>query len=311
MTTAHDVIEAHIRWMRAGAYAEKSITSARRTLRAVERDLPGGICESNGEELAAYLANPAWAPNTKLSYFKSIRRFHKWATNPRDQWMTEDPSADLRSPKPSKTLPRPAPQAAVERAIYIARGRWQLACRLAGLQGLRACEMARLHRSHVDEEWTYIWGKGDKDRAVPTHPLVWEIIGPMRSGPIFVRPRGGPATGDWISTQAGGYLKAMGIPHSLYPLRHYFATTIQREHRDIRVTQELLGHASPNTTMRYTEVTASQKREAVTVLPFTHRAGSAVAGSSNHVAAGSGAGAPRIPRQGAAYGRSVLRRALR
>lgn len=312
MTSAYDVIEAHITWMTAGGYAEKTIRAARRTLRAVERDLPGGICESTQQELAEWLGNPRWDAETKLTYYKAIRRFHIWATDPRDPWMTDDPSAGLRRPEPGKTLPRPAPRDAVERAIFVTRGRWQLACRLAGLQGMRACEMARLRREHIDREWTYIWGKGDKDRAVPTHGLVWELVEPMGPGPIFVRPRGGPATGDWISTQCGLYLKAMGVPYSLYPLRHYYATVIQREYRDLRTTQELLGHASPNTTQRYTEVTADQKRAAVDVLPFRQGQGARSGGSvaAGSPGAGSAADALPRPRRGGGVGRSVVRRAL-
>ena len=62
-------------------------------------------------------------------------------------------------------------------------------------------------------------------------------------------------------------MRAIGVPATLHQLRHRFGTHAHRHSRDLRVTQELLRHRSPNSTAIYTFVSSIDTRRAVEALP--------------------------------------------
>ncbi|WP_431895312.1 tyrosine-type recombinase/integrase [Micromonospora haikouensis] len=308
MATAEDMINAHLTWMRAGSYATNTVDDARKLLLRAHRELPEGLHGSTGDELAIWLDNPDWSRETRLTYYKHLIRLYRWATNPRDPWMTFDPSADLRRPTAPAGLPRPAPLPVVQAAVMDTTDPWRIYCRLAAFAGARSCEIARLRRDEISEV-VLLHGKGGKVRAVPTHPLIAELVADLPPGPIVRTPSGITPTGDWVSSNTARYLRVAGIPTKLYPLRHFFASWINEKHRDIRVVQELLGHASVTTAQRYTAVTASQLREAVNTLPFVP-APSGSAGGGTPVREDRGGDAPPPRRPGAESGPAAVRRGL-
>ncbi|WP_213453563.1 tyrosine-type recombinase/integrase [Rhizomonospora bruguierae] len=310
MATTADMIETHLTWMRAGTYANSTVDGARKILYRLDQELPAGLAESTGDELAAWLDRDGWADETRATYYKHIVRLYRWATDEDDPWLSYNPATRLRRPNPEPGLPRPAEMPVVKACIFDTADPWRLACRLAALAGLRPFEIARLDRSHVTREViAVIRGKGRRSRAVPTVPRVWELVEPMPPGPLFVPTRRAkPADGKWVSRMVNEYLQSVGIPTTLYPLRHFYATMINERYRDVRAVQELLGHASLQHTMRYTQVTASRLQEAVTVLPFSGLGEDGTAGRERETA---GAAAPRPPRLPVAGGRAVAHRALR
>jgi integrase/recombinase XerC len=95
-----------------------------------------------------------------------------------------------------------------------------------------------------------VTGKGGKTRRVPIHPALEPRLGRVRGWafPSPVRP-GRAVTPDYVSNRLGVVLPAPWGPHSL---RHRFATQAYRNTHDIRAVQQLLGHARPETTARYT-----------------------------------------------------------
>lgn len=270
MATPLDMIEAHLTWMRAGTFAENTTNGAEKLLHRLHRDLPAGLHGALAEELADWLAsNPAWSEQTIATYYKHIVRFYRWAVQGRHPWLSYDPSAELHRPTALPGLPRPAGEDKIAAAINHPKTKWRLVYRLAGLAGLRPFDIAGLHRHDITERVITVKGKGGKTRAVPTHPLIWEMVKDLPPGRLISGPRGYPATAEYVSRSGAYYLRKAGIDCTLYGFRHYFGTEIQERYRDLRVTQELMGHASPNTTAGYTQVTSARMREAVGMLPFS------------------------------------------
>lgn len=268
MATVDDMIKAHLTWLRAGGYSPNTIDTARKVLRHLHRDLPCGIHEALESELADWLAAYSEVQNTVCTYSRAIRRFYGWATRETDPWMTSNPAAGLPVPKTPEGLPRPADDDLVFRACTEPDMPWLLCCRLTALAGLRPCEISRLRREHITVEVIMvIMGKGRKDRPVPTHPDIWTLVEDMPPGLVVTRPKGGQATPGWISVMAPRHLRLIGIDTTLYPLRHWFGTETADRYKNVRVVQQLMGHASLNTTARYTKVKDEQLRRAVAALP--------------------------------------------
>jgi integrase/recombinase XerC len=114
-----------------------------------------------------------------------------------------------------------------------------------------------------------ITGKGAKQRLVPILPAVASAIAEYVSacpwhlepnGPLFVGARGGPLNPRLVQRQMEKLRDALLLPETATPhaLRHSFATHLLAGGGDLRVIQELLGHASLSTTQRYTAVDAQR-----------------------------------------------------
>lgn len=319
MATPLDMIQAHVTWLRTWC-ATTTTTNAEKLLHRLHRQLPAGLDAALPEELAEWLANPGWSRETRGRYYKDIVRFYRWATDGRDPWLSYNPATELRRPVARRGLPRPAPDASARTAVYDLPGKWLLVGRLAVLAGLRPCEIARLTRADVTAEVITVRGKGDKTRAVPTHPLIWELVEPMPAGPLVRGPKGRPADAEYVSKAGAYHLRRAGLDITLYRLRHYFGTTVQAEYRDARVVQELMGHASLTTTQGYMQVTSERMRAAVATLPFSAPGAGTPAGptSAPHAPAGADSdlpasrvdAPPRQPRSAGA-GRRVGGRVVR
>ncbi len=148
--------------------------------------------------------------------------------------------------------------------------------------GLRISEALGLDLEDlsIDGGFVRVIGKGDKERLVPVGDIALEVlsgwiagprvlllalghVAPLRGGPLFVGDRGGR----WARQQAWGAVKraaaAAGLPDRVSPhtLRHSFATHLLEGGADLRIVQELLGHASISTTQLYTHLTGERIRE--------------------------------------------------
>jgi site-specific recombinase XerD len=124
-------------------------------------------------------------------------------------------------------------------------------------------EIAGLRREDIFEEsdppvLVVNAGKGGHQRIIPLNPYVLRALrlaGLPRSGYVFVSSCGDccgrPIQRQTVSKLMSRYLRDAGVTGTAHSLRHRFATEVYRKSQDIRVTQEMLGHSSPETTARY------------------------------------------------------------
>jgi integrase/recombinase XerC len=180
----------------------------------------------------------------------------------------------VRSPKLPRTLPRPLSETDAARTIdeagqddepWIAARNAALITLLYGT-GLRISEALSLKRGDTPlGETLTILGKGAKERAVPIIPAVREAVDHYaqlcpfdtgRSGALFLSRRAKPMSPREAQALMQRLRGRLGLPSSATPhaLRHSFATHLLTNGGDLRVVQELLGHASLSTTQKYTEV---------------------------------------------------------
>lgn len=254
---SNDLIAEHLSWLRRVTDREATIRHRHDNLRRLARRVCVPLGEATPEHLDAWQASLTVSRSSIVTYTCHVRAFYRWL---HDSGRREDNAAEnLPVPKLGKRLPRPIPERHLALAWRCASGDMVVWLALAGWLGLRAGEIARLRdTSVIDEEggmFLRIDGKGGKERIVPTPPeLVPLVRGAMRPGRLFRRPSGQPVTPNEISHEASVYLQSLGLPYVLHQLRHRFGTQHYRLCRDIRQTQELMGHASPATTALYTLV---------------------------------------------------------
>ncbi|HKQ37521.1 MAG TPA: site-specific tyrosine recombinase [Verrucomicrobiae bacterium] len=148
---------------------------------------------------------------------------------------------------------------------------------LAYASGLRLAELrgVRLEQLHLDSGFITVIGKGNKERVVPLGRKAIEALERYlqagrpnlvtRRSPanVFLTKRGTPfsAVTLWLRIKKRVHLS--GIERNVTPhmLRHSFATHLLENGADLRVIQELLGHASINTTEIYTHVASNRLRD--------------------------------------------------
>ena len=146
--------------------------------------------------------------------------------------------------------------------------------------GLRISELVGLTLGSIDWENSMlrVRGKGDKERVVMLGqaarsaledylPQGRGVLVSDRSGDaLWLNRFGGQLSARAVQLAVRRYALAAGLPGDVHPhvLRHSFATHMLEGGADVRVVQELLGHASVATTQIYTHVTEASKRKAVT-----------------------------------------------
>jgi integrase/recombinase XerD len=213
----------------------------------------------------------------------AVRGFHKFAVS--DGLATIDPAAAVKPPSPAKRLPKALPLAEIE-AILVAAGAagTTLAMRDRALlellygTGARISEAVGLDVDDLDavDRTVLLHGKGGKERLVPVGSYAVEAVSDylVRARPglvaagkgtpaLFLNARGGRLSRQSAWTVLVRAAERAGVTKDVSPhtLRHSFATHLLDGGADVRVVQELLGHASVTTTQVYTLVTVDNLRE--------------------------------------------------
>lgn len=207
----------------------------------------------------------AWSPNTTNRKLAALRKFGKWLGY-------ADFLATYKSPKAAKGVAHPLAEGidGILKMIEAARKPEHKALgALCGLLGLRCGEALTVRASDIDDDsmTLKVRGKGDKERIIPIHDRVYEMLLPRlihcwKNNDKLVPLHDRTARRAWTSMG-----KRVGIQTSSHDGRMTFGTTTyHKSNGDIRAVQELLGHASSHTTENYTEVTMDKMRAAASIL---------------------------------------------
>ncbi|MDF1606532.1 site-specific tyrosine recombinase XerD [Nocardioides sp. YIM 152315] len=217
----------------------------------------------------------------------AVRGFHRFAVA--DGLAVADPASGVKPPAPAKRLPKALPLADVE-AILDAAGSpgTTLALRDRALlevlygTGARISEAVGLDVDDIDpvDGTVLLRGKGSKERIVPVGSYAREALdaylvrgrsalaaataaGSSTGGALFLNARGGRLSRQSAWAVLAKAADRAGVTRDVSPhtLRHSFATHLLDGGADVRVVQELLGHASVTTTQVYTLVTVDNLRE--------------------------------------------------
>ena len=212
----------------------------------------------------------------------AVRSLHRFCVD--EGLAATDPSDDVAPPRVPAGIPKPLAEAEVEALLATAEGDDPRALRDRAIlevlygAGVRISELVGLDRADLDLDTgtVRVLGKGAKERLVPVGRPAREATAaylargrPALERPrarardaVFLNARGGRLTrqGVWMLVRAAG--GRAGLGERVYPhvLRHSCATHMVDRGADIRVVQELLGHASLATTQVYTQVSAARLR---------------------------------------------------
>jgi integrase/recombinase XerC len=213
------------------------------------------------------------APETRRAYACHIRSFYRWAKAA--GVVSEDPSEVLTLPTVPRHLPRPIEEEDLAFALAEAQPKMAAVLTLAAYAGLRSCEIAGLEWSDLRREqdgtvFLHIrHGKGHKERTVEVGQVVLRALhryGVKRRGAMFFGNDGQPINARSISSSGNRFLARHGIDATMHQLRHRFGTVAYQLSRDLRLVQEMLGHASPQTTAGYTRTSPAASGKLIAAL---------------------------------------------
>jgi integrase/recombinase XerD len=232
--------------------------------------------------------DPGLAPSSLRRRAASLKGFYRFAYG--EGLIERDVAAHLDLPRPSRLLPETLTVAETERLLAAAGGedadtrglRDRSLLELLYAAGLRISEAIGLDREDLsmDGGFVRVIGKGDKERLVPVGELALDwlgrwLLGPraalvdagrvslVRGGPLFVGERGGRLARQqaWAAVKRAAARAGLAARTSPHTLRHSFATHLLEGGADLRIVQELLGHASISTTQLYTHLTGERIRD--------------------------------------------------
>ena len=245
-------------------------------------------------DVASYLASLR-ASHSKASVARahsSIRGFYRFLVE--EGRRDDDPAADLPSVSVSDLLPKALSEEETERLLGAIVGTGPAVLRDRALlevlygTGARVSEVVGLNLGDVSDAvdarglpLVRVLGKGDKERVVPLGQLARLALADWLSGEgrplfvpkkwrrrsdaeaVFLNARGGRLTRVGAFGVVKKYAARVGLEEKVSPhvLRHSCATHMLGRGADVRVVQELLGHASVTTTQAYTLVTVDRLRE--------------------------------------------------
>lgn len=273
--------------------ADNTVTAYRRDLGryasfAMSRGLaePDQISTTDISEFSRSLAEAGLRPSTITRMVVAVRGLHRFGVA--EQVTSKDPAADVSPPAVGSRLPKALDLDQVMALLSspdtttVTGLRDQALLELLYGTGARISELCALdvddaHGVLADADaGLRLLGKGSKQRVVPvgSHARnaldawlirgrpAWAGLGRVATPALFLNSRGGRLSrqSGWQVLARAAAIADLGIAISPHTLRHSFATHLLDGGADVRVVQELLGHASVTTTQIYTLVTAEHLR---------------------------------------------------
>ncbi len=294
----HDA-EEYLSWLEVErGRSPRTLSSYRRDL-AVYRDAleqrGTAMAAASSADVAAYMASlrRTHSPASAARALSSLRGFHRFLVE--EGQRSDDPTLDLPSISVSDLLPKALSEEETERLLGAVVGTgpavWRDRALLEVLYGTgaRVSEVVGLNLGDVAGAveasglpLVRVLGKGDKERVVPLGRLARAALADWLSGQgrpllepkkwrrrsdadaVFLNSRGGRLSRVGAFGVVKKYAARVGLEAKVSPhvLRHSCATHMLGRGADVRVVQELLGHASIATTQRYTKVSPEHLRRA-------------------------------------------------
>ena len=239
------------------------------------------VTEQTISEYVLYLHGLGYSETTRARKIASTKSLFGFLVD--EGTLEGNPTINVSAPKIGRSLPKALSVEEVDR-LLAAPGevhtpeavRDQAMLELIYASGMRVSELLSLEIEDVSVESGTVrcLGKGGKERVVPIHSKAIESVrfymaevrpelqGSKSANALFLNRRGNRLTrqGFWLILK--GYCQRSGLNSKVTPhtLRHSFATHLLHGGAPLRHVQELLGHASINTTQVYTHLTSDHVR---------------------------------------------------
>lgn len=218
---------------------------------------PRSVLDATCEDVESWLDSCRIGGRSRGMYMSALSVFFAFAR--REGRVESNVLDDMLRPRKGRLVPRPIAEDDLVRAIRQAPPRMAAWLSLAAYMGLRCKEIAGLRRDDLllDRPVPVLivsHPKGGRERVLPVNVHVDEALrryGLPLHGFVFESERGMPFSPATVSGYIAGYLHDLGISATAHQARHLFATTIYNATKDIRVAQEMLGHADCSTTAIY------------------------------------------------------------
>lgn len=223
------------------------------------------------------------ADNSIIRMVSSLRKFHQYLK--RESIVFDDPMQLIDTPKKASTLPKAISPQAVEQLLEAPDTTTPLGVRdrtileLMYATGLRISELVNLKLSdmHLTMGFIQTMGKGEKERIIPLGEIASQWLDHYLDGArvylqdqsaetseyVFLNSRGKGLSRQGVWKKVKQLALEAGIDQNVTPhtLRHSFATHLLENGADLRMVQELLGHADISTTQIYTHITKTRLKQ--------------------------------------------------
>lgn len=237
------------------------------------------------QEMLSYMLNlkeKRYASTTLARKVAAAKSFFKFLTE--EHKVQQNPTENIASLKVGRALPKPISVAQARRLLdeplkqsTPEAKRDKAMLELLYASGMRVSELVSLNLADIDTPGGYVrcFGKGHKERMIPIYPRAAQSIEAYlnESRPqivqnhadekaLFLNVRGERLTRQGLWQILKGHAKSANIEADVTPhtLRHSFATHMLNGGADLRMVQELLGHANISTTQVYTHLTSEHVR---------------------------------------------------